>query len=124
MTREDNRVLFGAHPDVKLWFKVAAGQRTATVEVKLSPSAYMDVSPQDASDGIELQWWENTASGEVQPLFSHYINPRDVPEHRGIQTITTLVDLGEGSTLEMRITPGPNGSYSRDWASLSLVRIE
>ena len=52
MTREDNRMFFGAHPDVQLWFNVAAGQRTASVEIQLSSGAYTDVSPQDASDGL------------------------------------------------------------------------
>ncbi|MDB4385274.1 glycosyltransferase family 39 protein [Opitutaceae bacterium] len=121
---EGDTLFFSAHPYMALWFDVETGVKNTEVEFKLAESAYEGVVFQDQSDGVEMHWIEVLPDGAERTLFYRYLNPRDEPKDRGLQTIQATFEIAAESELELRITAGPNGNASRDWATISRVKID
>jgi hypothetical protein len=120
---EFGRPYLVAHPDTRLWFQVPAGKRHIEAEFMLASGAYEGVSAGDATDGVEYTIYERKSDGELRKIYARTINPRDVPEDRGAQKITVDTEVSAGSDLLFAIGPGPNGNYSRDWASMGPIQI-
>ena len=119
------RKFLGAHPDTRLWFKLAAGKHTLSTEVDLEPAAYDEkLPPGDRSDGVEILLEEETADGQRHALFSRLLNPRDHPADRGVQPIEHAFELAHDGVVVLSVGPGPKGSYARDWALLGGIKIK
>ena len=121
----DGKRFLSTHPDTRLWFEVPAGRRAVSIEALLLPGAYAAaVLPGDRSDGFEVRISKEGSDGNRLPVFSRWINPRDQPADRGLQTINQKINLAEGEVVVIEILPGPQGNAARDWALLGRVEIK
>lgn len=121
----ENRNYYSVHPDSRLWFKAAAGERKMTIEVMIWPEAYAEsVKAPDRSDGVEIKVWVVQSNGERHEAGSRQLNPRDNPSDRGLIKIEMNFPLPENADIELAVLPGPRGSYARDWTMLGDVVIK
>ena len=117
--------LFSAHPDTRLWFQAPAGQRKLMIEAELMPGAYAESVPSgDRSDGIEIIISLEGPQQSRRPIFTRWLNPRDRPADRGLQTITKKFILDKDEFVIIEIGPGPQHNAARDWAVLGHIKIE
>ena len=118
------RVMFSAHPDTRLWFNAAAGRHDIEIEILLPPAAYDESVPYgDRSDGVDLIISIESSDHLRRQIFSRWLNPRDNPGDRGLQTIKQPFDLKAGEVVVVEVGAGPLHNASRDWAVLGRVEI-
>ena len=121
----DGRDLFSAHPDTRLWFHAPAGRRAILIEAQLAPGAYTESVPAgDRSDGIEVTILVEGPERVRHQVFSRWLNPRDQPADRGLQTFTQEFVLSAGEVVVVEVGPGPQHNAARDWAVLGRIEIK
>jgi hypothetical protein len=121
----DGREMLFSHPETRLWFRASPGQHTISVEVMMSPAAYADSVPKgDRSDGVGVEIFVEGSDHKRRSVLSRYVNPRDVPADRGLQTLATGFHLAAGEELVVEVNPGPQHSSARDWAMLGRIEIK
>jgi hypothetical protein len=121
---EFGRPFLIAHPDTRLWFQVPPGKHHIEAEFMIGAGAYEGVPSGDATDGADYGIYERKTSGELRQIFSRTFNPRDDVADRGVQKIVVDTDIAAGSDLLFSVGPGPQGSYSRDWAAIGPIQIK
>jgi hypothetical protein len=115
--------LFSSHPDSRIWFKAAAGRREINAKFQIYPGAWEGAPPGEATDGVEFSVYEVRSDGTRRVLFQRLLNPRDVPEDRGLQALNVTADLAAGSEVMFETGPGPHANYTRDWAVWGKITI-
>ena len=117
--------MFFAHPDTRLWFRAAAGPHVITVEVQMLAGTYDESVPVgDQTDGIEVTLSLEGPEHLRRPIFFRWLNPRDQPADRGLQTITQKFEIKTGETVVVEIGSGPEHKAERDWVVLGRVEIK
>lgn len=114
---------FFANPDLKLWFALKPGRHRLRTDLDLVPSAWENVKPADASDGVGLVARAYFPDGRAEVLRELAINPAANPAERGPQFVDWTFDLPAGAELELAVTAGPAGNGARDWATLGPITI-
>lgn len=95
------------------------------IEAELMPGAYAEsVPPGDRSDGIEIIISLEGPQQSRRPIFTRWLNPRDRPADRGLQTITKNFIMDKDEFVIIEIGPGPQHNAARDWAVLGRIKIE
>ena len=121
----EGRDLLSAHPDTRLWFNASPGRHGIMIEIELMPAAYDESVPfGDRSDGVDVIISTEGPDRVRRPVFSRWLNPRDQPGDRGLQTIEQPFDLGAGEAVVVEVDSGPQHYSSRDWALLGRIEIK
>ncbi|HEY4248097.1 MAG TPA: hypothetical protein VGM64_14700 [Lacunisphaera sp.] len=120
----DSAPIFGAHPESRFQFLLAAGPHHLRTSAGLSPGAYENIPADQASDGIDVTVRILKPGVPDQVVFSRNLNPRDKPAERGAVPIDVSFEMPPDAKLELSITPGPAGSDRRDWAYLGKLVID
>lgn len=119
---ERGRPVVLAHAVSELHFIPPHGATTIVAEVGLADGAF---APNNASpsDGIGVEIFELLPNGLRRTLFRRDLDPAQVPEDRGPQTVR-LDDAGPFTgTLVFKITPGPKNNINTDWAYWGRIEI-
>jgi len=119
----DGRQFFNVHPDMRLWFRVPAGRHRITAELYMEPGAYENLPASEASDGVWITIWELKIDGTRRELYRRVLNPRDQPDDRGLQTLSVMADMAQGSDLLFETGPGEHNNYNRDWTWLGSFTV-
>ena len=112
-----------AHPDTSFWFKTSAGRHRIRAEYVIVASAYTNVSPSDATDGVLFAISFVAPDGSRKKLFERLLAPASTEADRGIQKVSLDVDLDSAGEIQFETSPGPAHNYSRDWAGWGSIRI-
>ncbi len=121
----NGREYFNAHPTLRLYFDVPAGEREIVFEGAIIDWAYEETVPYgDRTDGVEFTVYEELPDGGQRTLFTRLLSPRDRPSDRGVQTMSARFTLERDGRVVLATTPGPVGSVARDWAMLGKVEIK
>jgi hypothetical protein len=121
----NDREYFNAHPTLRLYFDVAAGEREIAFEGAIIDWAYEEKVPYgDRTDGVEFTVYEELPDGGRRTLFTRLLHPRDRPSDRGVQAMTARFTLERDARVVLATSPGPVGSVARDWAMLGKVEIK
>jgi hypothetical protein len=115
---------FSVHPDTRLWFELPPGRHVLQTSITLPASAWENLNPSDATDGVEIAAAAVFPDGRRQVLHQRLINPAANVTDRGILPIDWSFDLPAGAQLEFSVTAGPAGSILRDWAAIGALRID
>ena len=116
--------VYGAHPDIRFWFKVGSGRHVFSAEAGMVPGAYGEVAYRDQSDGVDIRLEEEMPDGTRTLLFERRFNPRDTAADRGLQHIEQAFELQHDGVIVLSVGPGPQGNYARDWAVLGEIEIK
>lgn len=114
--------VLNAHTTTRLWFDLPAGDHRLTMSGGLMEGAWN--RDEFISDGISLSLRTENTSGEPEIFFDHYLNPLEVPDHRGEQDWSVEFTLREPSTLRLEVGPGPAGNGGTDWFYFSGITID
>ncbi len=115
---------FSVHPLTRLWFELPPGRHVLHTTISLGSATWENLSPADASDGVEVTSAVILSDGRREILHHRLINPASIPADRGELPLDWPFDLPAGARLEFSVTAGPAGSILRDWASIGPLRIE
>jgi hypothetical protein len=118
----DGRSVIMAHPVSELQFTSPPGATQIEAVFGLMAAAY---APDDTSvtDGISVEIVEQRPNGDHRMLFHRDLDPARHPDDRGPQTIR-LENAGPFSgPVTFRITAGPSGNYTKDWAYWERISI-
>lgn len=77
----------------------------------------------DQSDGVEIAWVVIAEDGRETDAWRRYLNPRDVPEDRGLKRISAAFPPGQGRLLKLVIDVGPANSNAWDWVVFSGLKV-
>lgn len=120
-----DREYFNAHPTLRLYFEVPAGEHTVDFEGAIIEWAYEEKVPYgDRTDGVEFNVYEEQSNGERRVIFSRLLNPRDNADDRGVQAMTATFTLERDARVVISTSPGPQNSVARDWAMLGKIEIK
>jgi hypothetical protein len=115
---------FSAHPETRFTFDLPAGRHVLHTSISLSNAAWENLSPTEATDGVELLGAAVFADGRREILHRRTVNPAGNPADRGVLPIDWVFELPAEARFELSITPGASGSILRDWAAIGPLRIE
>lgn len=115
---------FSVHPDTRLWFELPPGRHVLHTSITLPASAWENLSPADATDGVELIAAAVFPDGRREVLQHRLVNPAAIPADRGVLPVDWAFDLPAAARFEFSVTAGPSGSILRDWASIGNFRIQ
>jgi tetratricopeptide (TPR) repeat protein len=109
-----HRVLF-AHPPATISYYL---QIPAQASLRVAPVLSPEVWQVGKGDGVQFDITVHTAQ-HTRNVFSRYLDPKNVPAHRGWDPYE--VDIGEwaGQTITLTLTTGagPNSNMLYDWAA-------
>jgi hypothetical protein len=121
----NGREFFNAHPTLRIYFDLPAGEREIEFEGAIIDWAYEEkVAYGDRTDGVEFTVYEQLPDGGRRTLFTRLLHPRDRPSDRGVQTMSARFTLERDARVVLSTSPGPVGSVARDWAMLGKVEIK
>jgi tetratricopeptide (TPR) repeat protein len=114
-------VLF-QHPPARVAFQLelpAAAQ--LDFALALAPSVWQLGKGDGVQFGVEVQG----GTGSVFPVFSEYIDPKNLPSQREWHEKSVNLSRWSGQTITLTLTtdPGPNGNSLYDWAGWGEPRI-
>ena len=118
----DGRAAVLAHPISELQFNPPADATQIEAEVGVVAAAYAPGTAV-ATDGVNVEIFEVRPNGLRRVLYRPDLDPAGVAADRGPQAIR-LEQAGPFSgPVIFRITPGPHGNYTNDWAYWSRIAI-
>jgi hypothetical protein len=112
-----------AHPLTRLRFRIPPGHRVLRTVARLDPSAYEQVAPADATDGIELEVAVLTADGRRSVVLDRTVDPVQHSSDRGLLPVEVACEVPPGGEIEVTVGPGNAGRYNRDWFYLGPLTI-
>lgn len=116
----DGEPVVNVHAPTELYFHPPAGARHIRARGGLLPTTYTDGN---ATDGIILQVFEETAPGQRHLLYERPLRPLERILDREPAVIEVDADHPFEGRLVFRIDPGPAGSVNFDWAYWGRVEI-
>jgi hypothetical protein len=118
----DDRPAVLAHPTSELEFLAPAGATQIEAEVGLAAAAYAPGAAA-TTDGIGVEIFEQLPNGLRRVLYRRDLDPARNPGDRGPQSIRLESAGPFTGPVIFRITPGPHGNYTNDWAYWSGISI-
>jgi hypothetical protein len=119
--RGKNRIL-SAHPRTAFWFQAPPAAHTFAFTFGIWENVYAD--PGRATDGVEFRLSEVRPDGTRRQLFSRTLDPLHQLADRGELQACVPLPSGCSGELLLETLPGPNDSYSFDWAFLGSVSVD
>ncbi|RME66764.1 MAG: hypothetical protein D6781_14565 [Verrucomicrobia bacterium] len=115
----EGRVVYQFTPPAEVLFALPDEARGFEIWQGFRPGSY---EAKDRSDGVEISWVVVDGNGREQVVWRRYLNPRDVPDDRGLHKITVAVPPGQSRRLRLVIDVGPADSNAWDWVVFSGLR--
>lgn len=104
-----------AHAPSRMVTAIRAGATHLTGGFGIYEGAYA-ATPDKSTDGAVFTIAAALPGGETRELLRRRLTPLEVAGDRGVQNFEVpLAELPPGSSLELRIDPGPSGSSAFDW---------
>lgn len=118
-------LMFGAHPETRLVFRLPAGSHVLRAAVQLKLDAYRaDLADNEATDGVEIVLNVIESDGTTRTLASRYFDPRQNQADRGERRPLEFgFALEQAAEVELVFLPGPAGNFTRDWIELGPLTI-
>jgi hypothetical protein len=111
----DGRPAVMAHPLSELEFLAPPGARRIEAEVGLVAAAYAPGGTA-ITDGITVLILERQPDGSTRTLLQRDLDPVHQPGDRGAQSLHFEQARPFTGPLIFRITAGPRGNFTNDWA--------
>ena len=118
----ETKEVLNAHALTRMWFDLPAGEHTLNMNGGMMEGAW---NREDyITDGISLSLRRDDGREGSPELFHHYLNPREIPEHRGEQSWSTSFSLDSPATVILEVGPGPHGNGGTDWFYFAEIVFE
>jgi len=112
-----------ANAPSRVAFRKPAGARWLVGSFGIFEGAFKD--PVNATDGADFRVFVSTGDPATRRLLFHrFLNPRDDPADRSLQAFSIELPTQAVGTIELEITPGPNGNDAYDWTYWSGLAFE
>ena len=118
----DSGLKISAHAPSRLVVERLVHARSLSGSIGIEAGAYEN--PASATDGASFQIYFVPSEGDRQLLFRRDLNPRDQVADRGPQPFSVDLPGDAGGTIQLEISPGPQGNGSFDWTYWSFLRFE
>ncbi len=115
------------HVPGELRFQVPAGKHTLMGQFGIHSGAYNKVPDgcQFATDGVDFEILQKEPNKPEVTLFKRFLNPVEVTQDRGMQTLPEIAFVVEKSATVLFLThPGPAQDAKCDWSFWKEIRIE
>ncbi len=118
----DGRVAILAHPISELQFTAPPGATQIEAVVGLVSAAYAPGGPA-ITDGITVEIIEEQPQGARRMIYQRDLDPVQHPADRGPQSIHLAHAGPFAGPVIFRITAGPRGNFTNDWAYWERISI-
>ncbi|MEO6003597.1 MAG: hypothetical protein ABIZ04_05635 [Opitutus sp.] len=109
------------HTPASFTYELRGDERLLTMTIGVDEQAYLA----GRTDGVDF-YVELLEPGEPPRLLQRrFLQPRDQPSDRGLQTLTAALPptIAKGAKLRIRSDPGPNHDVGWDWAFATNVKL-
>jgi hypothetical protein len=90
----------------------------------IAAGAYAPDNPAPTDGAVFIVRW-TASDGKTQVLLEKWLRPGAQPSDRGVQAFHLDIDNSKvGGTLELEISPGPDGIMASDWTYWSDLMLE
>lgn len=110
-----------AHAPSRMSRPLPEGAETLTAQFGIFDGAHQQ--SQGGTDGAGFEVWVTTADGKAEQLFERYLDPVRVESDRGRQALELAIPEG-ATTLELRISAGPDEDNAFDWTFWRNIRLK
>jgi hypothetical protein len=120
----DSGAYLPAHAPSRFAFRKPLGARWLTGTFLIVEGAYTNSNPADATDGAVFGITWTPTGGQRQEVFSRFLNPHANAADRGHQSFDVELPADAEGSIELTVSPGPQGKNTYDWtqwSSLTLV---
>ena len=97
------------HPPARLAFPTPAGPQVLRGTIGMMAECYPH------SDGVLLELGVQDAAGNVRHITERLLDPRNITTDRGPIAFQVVVDVPQGGSILLSVTPGPAGDENSDW---------
>lgn len=118
----ETKEVLNAHALTRMWFDLPAGAHTLKMSGGMMEGAWN--RDEYITDGVSLSLRRDDSGEASNGIFYHYLNPREIPEHRGEQSWSTTFSLDAPARVLLEVGPGPDGNGSTDWFYFTEVAFE
>ena len=105
--------VLNAHTLTRMWFDLPAGDHTLRMSGGMMEGAWN--RDEHITDGVSISLRRESQPEGTTDLFYHYLNPREISEHRGEQSWSTSFTLNNPTRVVLEVGPGPHGNGGTDW---------
>jgi hypothetical protein len=118
----EGREVFMLNAPGSLVFQLAGPERKLRFSGGILAGAYNHGAK---TDGVDFQVDVQLADGSLRRLFQYHLDPRENAADRTDRSFeVSIPESPVGSSLILRVTPGPSGSAAWDWSYLSSLRLQ